>query len=551
MDNIISCIEQIVERSKDSRLSEEFWKECESAIDYMTEKIGLSKIQCVFISIFANSELSMDLTRIAEHLGLSRIGMIKYKSEIDNLVELRWLSYVEEMFQNEVLSYELRHEVLDSLAKNDSYVPESLKVDNIQQFVEKIASHFGEHIKGDYEQFRNHEAWINAFMTDNSDMEICKAIKKYRPEVRIMLFCLISDFSRYHYKREDSIQLEDLKGICRDKREQYKFECAMQRGTMVVMKDGYVEHKCGDGLAIPDGFVLTQKAREEWFSDYVPNPVVLSNHIKQIQKDLTKWTTIKKKDLFYNPEEQQLVDTLFRILSHDELLNIQKRLEEKSMRKGITILLSGAPGTGKTELVKQIARINKRHLYSVDLSEIRSKWVGESEANVRRIFRSYEMMTDSFKEKCPILFINECDGLLGVRTSRATSSVDKMNNTMQNILLEALENTNGIVICTTNMTGNLDKAFMRRFLFKAEFNKPNKEVRRKIFSSILPELKKEEVEYLASKYIITGGEIENVSRKIIIDYVLNGYTASVSQIDAYCKEEQMGKDRRSIGFDTK
>ncbi len=125
----------------------------------------------------------------------------------------------------------------------------------------------------------------------------------------------------------------------------------------------------------------------------------------------------------------------------------------------------------------------------VDLSETKSKWDGESEKQVKGIFDNYrELLQCTFPE--PILFINEADGLLLQRLNigKASCNISHTHNRIQNILLQELERFKGILIATTNLTDNLDKAFEQRFLLKIDFPRPDAMVRQQIWLSKLPEL---------------------------------------------------------------
>ena len=141
------------------------------------------------------------------------------------------------------------------------------------------------------------------------------------------------------------------------------------------------------------------------------------------------------------------------------------------MRSGFACLLYGAPGTGKTETVLQIARAIGRNIMQVNLSELRSMWVGESEKKVKAVFDRYRNFVD-YCDKEPILLFNEADGIIAKRSTNAVHAVDQMENTLQNIILQEMETLDGIMMATTNLTQNMDSAFERRFLYKINFHKP-------------------------------------------------------------------------------
>ena len=139
-------------------------------------------------------------------------------------------------------------------------------------------------------------------------------------------------------------------------------------------------------------------------------------------------------------------------------------------------------------------------------------YIGESEKNVRKIFDTYKDLRDKSKTE-PVLLLNEADQFLSSRSQSAFSSADKMHNQMQNIFLQQIERFDGILIATTNLLENLDKAFSRRFNYKIEFVKPNKAQRIELWKKLLPAnlpLEKDfDIEELA-KYELTGGQIELV-----------------------------------------
>ena len=114
-------------------------------------------------------------------------------------------------------------------------------------------------------------------------------------------------------------------------------------------------------------------------------------------------------------------------------------------------------------------------------------------------------------------------------------SVDQMNNAIQNIILEEMESIDGILIATTNLLSNLDPAFERRFIFKVEFNLPEKESRAKIWKSMISGLSADDAAVLADRYAFSGGNIENIARKSTVAYVLSGKEPSLETLDSYCR----------------
>ena len=224
-------------------------------------------------------------------------------------------------------------------------------------------------------------------------------------------------------------------------------------------------------------------------------------------------TTKSLDDVILNENTKETLDALLKQVDKN-VINRLRQWGIKDKKKGIEakIIFYGVAGTGKTLTALALAKSLKKEVLSFDCSKILSMYIGESEKNVRNIFdKYYELRTQTKSE--PVLLLNEADQFLSSRAQGGMSSSDKMHNQMQNIFLEQIEKFDGILIATTNLLENLDKAFSRRFNYKIEFVKPNKNQRidlwKKLLPSTLPLEKDFDIEELA-KYELTGGQIELV-----------------------------------------
>ena len=224
-------------------------------------------------------------------------------------------------------------------------------------------------------------------------------------------------------------------------------------------------------------------------------------------------------------------------------------MKEKGFRNGFACLFYGSPGTGKTETVYQLARKTGRNIMVVDVPQLKSMWVGQSEKNVKAPFDRYREQVKRAK-LTPILLFNEADAIIGKRKNGAENAVDKMENSLQNIILQEMEQLDGIMIATTNLQQNLDKAFERRFLYKIKFEKPAIEARMSMWREMIPALGEENSRALALKYDFSGGQIENIARHYAIGNILHGCSDDiVKELSAYCDSERLqSKETRRIGF---
>ena len=256
-----------------------------------------------------------------------------------------------------------------------------------------------------------------------------------------------------------------------------------------------------------------------------------------------KYNTLKK-DIFLDEKISKDINQLKDVCKTTNFNKIVKDLKKANLPSGIVSIFYGFPGTGKTASVYEIAKLTKRDVLQVDISSIQSKWVGESEKNTKAIFDEYYKACEILKSN-PILLFNEADAIISKRLD-VNDAVSQMNNTMQNILLEELENFNGIFMATTNLIDNMDDAFSRRFLNKIKFDRPTAKTREHIWKSKLPELEDKIYEKL-SKYDLSGGQIENVTRKYLINKILNQKEFDFDEVLEYIKEEtSFKKDDNSL-----
>jgi SpoVK/Ycf46/Vps4 family AAA+-type ATPase len=176
-------------------------------------------------------------------------------------------------------------------------------------------------------------------------------------------------------------------------------------------------------------------------------------------------------------------------------------------------------------------------------------WFGESEKRIKEIFTNYKTLCKNEGLK-PILLFNEADAIFGKRKEGNASNVDQTENTIQNIILEEMEKLEGILIATTNLNQNLDVAFERRFLYKVKFENPSLEAKQKIWMSKLEILTDVDAMKLATDYSFSGGEIENIVRKVTIEEVLNGERPHLQQLIEHCNNEKFASRSTSkrLGF---
>ena len=254
-------------------------------------------------------------------------------------------------------------------------------------------------------------------------------------------------------------------------------------------------------------------------------------------------TTKTLDDVVLAEKTKETLDALLKQVDKN-VINRLKAWGIKDKKRGIDakIIFYGIAGTGKTLTALALAKSLKKDVLSFDCSKILSMYIGESEKNVRNIFDKYNEIKEQSKTE-PVLLLNEADQFLSSRSSGTGSSADKMHNQMQNIFLEQIERFDGILIATTNLLENLDKAFSRRFNYKIEFLKPNKDQRIALWKKLLPTnlpLEKDfDIEKIA-KHELTGGQIELVIKNTA--YKLAIQENAVFKLSDF--EEQISKEKK-------
>lgn len=212
------------------------------------------------------------------------------------------------------------------------------------------------------------------------------------------------------------------------------------------------------------------------------------------------------EDIVLSPSEASL---LRQIAS--QVRNRRKVYDEGGFRQrmnrglGIGVLFSGESGTGKTMAAEVIANELQMNLYRIDLSQVVSKYIGETEKNLSKLF-------DAAEDGGSILFFDEADSLFGKR-SEVKDSHDRYANIEINYLLQRMESFRGLAILATNMKSALDPAFMRRLRFIVDFPYPGPEERKNMWLKVFPpETRVEELDYdRLARLTLTGGSIHNIA----------------------------------------
>ena len=553
---IISALNRVLDQAIDSELSKEFWEVCKNPIAYLKNELGLSEMQIVILAIMIESGEPMSWRSIGKFLNCSRLTMMCYSEEIEDLLEKRWINRCGAREMGRCYEgFALANGVVKSLRNNKVFVPEKIDGFDIQELIDKIENHIDRNMSSHNVEFQEDERWLVQICKANPQLPLCREVMRLDGDIHVqsLLMMIVYDYAQWADSEDEGLTMQSIDHLYPEDYDADNLRRRLRDGSHTLIRSGYIEHKCEDGVADVERYSLTRKCKEELLCGYTPSKSKLMRR-RNPSRDLRSHIGIKQKSMFYNSFEQAQIERLTSLLNQENLPGIQQRLEDEGMRKGFACLFYGAPGTGKTETVLQIARQTGRDILQIDIAGMRDKYVGESEKNIKAVFARYRDICKQ-SETMPILFFNEADAIFGKRTTFGGNnpSVEKMDNAMQNIILQEMEDLDGILIATTNLTHNLDDAFERRFLFKVEFKKPNEEVKAKLWKSMLGDaVTEDDARCLAARYDFSGGQIENIARKRTIEFILSGNKVSFEEINEFCKSELLDRksERKRIGFST-
>ena len=530
------AFETIATKLEGSGLTSQAFVEVTDATSYIGTKLKVNPYQAfILATMLHNVGRTMETKEFADFASVSPIRMMALQKDFDCLMNKGLIVCVKPMSYNYwQQTFTLSAGIIQAVKYNKKYKPVCYKDLTAQDVLDIIESllHDCDYSKIPYYQMVEH---LDKLIADAQHLNFCKKVKELEMrQADLVLFligvvCLVS-------KNEDLVTTSDyddiLPGIyqrqmVRQFKNRQHFLCI--NNLMEATDDDF------------DTFRLTKKARIEYLKDFgiedTEDQSIDSSIHSPTEED--KKSVIEKK-LFYNPAETEHIERLKSLLSQEKFEEVQNRMRAVGMRPGFACLFYGGPGTGKTETVIQLARNTGREIVQVNVANLRNMYVGESEKNTQQVFDDYKKKLEE-SDVTPILLFNEADGIFGNRYTGINDAVNQMENTIQNIILQNMETFEGILIATTNLTDNFDKAFERRFLFKIFFEKPKADVRKQIWMSVLPKLSSDDATILATSYDFTGSMIENVARRQTIDEILYDRPMTLDTIKRLCDEELIKK----------
>ena len=537
---ILSSMDEVVELAKKYSLEPEFYEKAATSLKYISKVLKLTTDEAMVLSLFfeQSSRNRIWLSSVADMIGVSNIRAMSLMSIADELVK-KGLACGKDNRKDEKY-YFIPGQVINCIRQNLPVTPAKMEGLTTDELFERIDEIFEE---DDVQQWQLVEK-LRDLVEANKHLAYCKTLISY--DLYDAEFLIANVFAnRLVNNDDDNISISDWQDYLYTKSFARRILKNMKEGRSPLVVKKILEPKNNDGVRDANCYHFTAMAKEELFPD-----MELAGASSSIDQRLTSHKTFAQKRMFYSPRVQSQIDRLAELLQPEKFKEVTRRLSENGMRQGFAALLYGSPGTGKSETVYQLARMTGRDVLAVDVTQIKSCWVGESEQNIKALFDRYRKYVRDM-EVAPILLFNEADAVLGLRQENAARAVDKMENAIQNIILQEMESLEGIMIATTNLTTNLDKAFDRRFIYKIEFDRPTLDAKQQIWMSMIPTLTVDVAHSLARDFDLSGGQIENIARKRAVEVILSGNEPSVELMREWCGEESMDTRqgrRNKVGF---
>lgn len=533
---LAGAFESVAVKLEGSGLTTQAFEEVADEISYIGAKLKVNPAQTFILATMLHKVgRTMETKEFADFAKVSPIRMMALQKDFDYLMNKGLIVCVKPASYNYwQQTFSLSAGMIQATKYNKRYTPVSYKNMSAQDVLNVIESllHDCEYSKMSYVKLVE---FLEKLIADTQHVDFCKKVKELRMEQSdLVLFligvvCLIS-------KSEDLITTSDYDEILPSIYQRQMVRQFKNRRHFLCINN-LMEATDNDF----DTYCLTRHAKIEYLKDFgIEEEEDQSNDTSASTPTKEDKNTAVEKKLFYNPTEKEQIERLKVLLSQEKFEKVQSRMRAVGMRPGFACLFYGDSGTGKTETVIQLARATGREIVQVNVANLRNMYVGESEKNTQQVFDDYKENLKEY-DVAPILFFNEADGIFGNRYTGINDSVNQMENTIQNIILQNMETFEGILIATTNLTDNFDKAFERRFLFKIYFEKPKADIRKQIWMSVLPKLTSDDATILAACYDFTGSMIENVARRLTIDEILYDSLMTLDTVKRLCDEEQIKK----------
>ena len=437
VNNIILALETIYKTAEKSELKLDVFATIPVEIKRVCDYFEVNTIEAILLATcFVKSCFNVvELPEIIKHFGLENHSFLIYLENF-NLLTFKSIVIKTEN-RNSENNYKLSQHIYDYILAQKSIPKELLEIkikeNTFSEFLSDmdILSNLKDDEKINYYYFIQK---LKDLLNANIHFKLTEfAIKNLELVDSFVFFDTILDAMNCGENDFNTSLQSTVDDFYERKRDSFKYiNNFLEEKTTLNLLD--LIEKDSNSFSNRHRIQLTQKAvfmLKEWEG-------ISLEFVEKKDKRLIYHDQIQKRNLFYNSGEELQLEPIKKSFSNTAFTILQSRLKSKNMSAGITVLLYGSPGTGKTETVYQLAKKHNRPIFKVEISETKSMWFGEIQKLVKKIFTDYYNFKKTQKI-CPILLFNEADAIIGKRKSAGSSSVSDTENAIQNVLLEELK----------------------------------------------------------------------------------------------------------------
>jgi hypothetical protein len=548
IDGIPEIIENIAERApltlvdhigviiggiRERTLDDDYIDAEHTHINAVAQFFDITPVQAVIYSVILShfDDRCITYYEVAEALNKTRLEMLRFLQEIAELEKAHLIM----ANRNGNITYSVPSDVIEAIRTGTPYKFEVPKNISEREFYEYIGSLF--------QRYDESDGLLDVLLDDArllmlNNMQLNAAQKILSLELdRTGFAVLLFQIFMFSCNDIDCVEYWHFDHFFDDRKTLKALDSLLANEHHPLFAQGIIEKRDFEPDEFDVRLFLSEKAKREFFAD-----LMTKRAKKDQEKNIIRAGAIKERVLFFDSMTEKNIARLKGLLRGDKYKIVRDTLSAHNFRTGFACLFSGESGTGKTETVFQLARETGRDIMNVNIAKMRSAYVGENENLMKNLFDDYRAAVQSATEEGraePILFFNEADALFSKRLNfdDMNAVITKMENTVQNIILSEMEQLDGILIATTNLAVNMDKAFERRFLFKIEFSQPGLNARKAIWQSMLPSISEKTAGELAALFDLTGAQIENIARKYIVETIIEDGNNSLETLVLFCKEE--------------
>jgi len=537
--NLFATIKQIIATTADQEFLEERMQDWEEISAPLSTFFEISTPEAVLLAIYLEGSFrdrGVDIDRVLQHFGKDICSLTLINSTLQQLAKKQLLQTKKADFfrrrskQEYKKEYQITPKVTKAVLDGSRECLQKKPTTTLLDLLDEAGDLFGMH---DDEEISSESMLedLSELLQNNHTIPEIKWLQSHKDltnQYIAILFMMLLEL----LDGEEDVQIDKLvRSVCDDMHDRITLRRKITDPKNPLLSQKLIQYSDEEFLSRNLLRVTEETSQKLLGGQHATDTAAF----RPVLSKLIQPETVLEETLYYNPAEEKQICLLQEALKEDAYQKIREGLLAEGLRAGFTLLLFGGPGTGKTASVKQLARLTGRNILMVEISKIQSKWVGESEKNLSRVFDEYRRCRKAYSLD-PILLFNEADAILGKRTS-VKSSVDKSYNAIQNILLQELEDFEGIFMATTNLADQLDAAFDRRFLYKVSFTQPELSVRKKILEQVFPGCQPGVLENLVNQYPLTGGQIMNVKKKLTIQLLLQPILNKEDVLHQLVKEE--------------